>query len=354
MRLHEAFLVPNAPPVRVLRHRGTCGDDAGAAAIALDALFRDTGVPVMDAACDGACWAAPAATVVRAGHRHRFARLDRGVPPALAACVGGMCDEPQAGTGVGGLTARLGRNDGTLADVLAQGAYAAAAIAARLPATRVVEVARSAGRTVPASAGDTLVVRAHDAPGAVAARHLVEGDPHRLIEGILVAARATGAGRARVCIEDARARAAFERALADASAAGILDGSALTGDPVVIEVTTDDASAGIEPGGDVEALCALTTIFDSPPPPTRLVSLSGDLARFGLVEVPLDGNTTWAGLLATAGVMPARVQALLVGGTSRRLVLPADYDTPLSIDALGDGVVRVLSPDADLGEFEAR
>ena len=349
-RLRAAVPAPPAMPVRVLRHRGSCGDAAGAAAIVLD-----VGAPVVDVTCDGACWAAPAATVVRAGHRHRFVRLDRGVRDELAACVRGECDEPQAGSGVAGITARLGRNDGTLADVLSQGGYAAYALAATLAPARILEVARVAGRDMPLVA--TLLVNACDAPGVVVARHFLEGDPHRVVEGILIAARATGVRAVRVSIDEQStgARDAFARALADACDAGILDGSALGGDAITIDVQ-GDVRAGDEDGEglDVETLCALTTIFDTPPPPTRLVSLSGDLARGGLYEVPLDGNTTWAGVLATAGVMPARVQALLLGGVSGRLVLPRDFDAALDAHTLGDGGVQVLGPDADLEGLGAR
>lgn len=333
-QLRAAVAAPPAMPVRVLRHRGSCGDAAGAAAIVLD-----VGAPVVDVTCDGACWAAPAGTVVRTGHRHRFARLDRGVRDELAACVRGECDEPQAGSGVAGITARLGRNDGTLADVLSQGGYAAYALAATLAPARILEVARVAGRDMPLVT--TLLVNACDAPGVVVARHFLEGDPHRIVEGILIAARAIGARHAR--------------ALADARDAGILDGSALGGDAITIDVQ-GDVRVGDEDGErvDVEMLCALTTIFDTPPPPTRLVSLSGDLARGELYEVPLDGNTTWAGVLATAGVMPARVQALLLGGVSGRLVLPRDFDAALDAHTLGDGGVQVLGPDADFEGLGAR
>ena len=399
-----------ATEVRVLRHRGTCGDAVGAGAIAIAVA-----APVVDAACDGACWAAPAATVVGPGHRHRFARLDRGVPGGLAACVRGECDEPQAGGGERGLTARLGRNDGRLADVLAQGGYAAYALAATLPPARTIEAVRVANLTgrggahfpaatkwallaahaASATSGPpprtVLVVNAEEGePGVFKDRHLIEGDPHRLIEGILIACRATGIHEAYVYIngQARNARVAFERALEDARAAGIVDGSALGGAGVELPVTVEVRSGA---GGyvcgeesvilnsiegerpvprfrppfatdsglfghptlihNVETLCAATTIFDAAPPPTKLIALSGDVPRPGLYEVPVDGTMTWAGVLAQAGVMPARVRALLLGGPSGRFVPPEELDAPLEMRALGAGGTVVLGAGADIARI---
>ena len=397
-RLHEALGArPGEVEVRVLRHRGTCGDAVDAAMIDLGNL----GVPIVDAACDGACWAAPAATVVRPGHRHRFARLDRGSNAELAACVRGECDEPQAGSGEGGLTARLGRNDGTLADVLARGGYGAYAVAAMLPPARILEVLRGVGLTgrggahFPVAtkwgllaahehAEKVLVVNAEEGePGVFKDRHLLEGDPHRLVEGILIACRATGIHEVYVYIngQARNGRDAFERALADAATAGILDGAAFGGQAVRIEVRSGaggyvcgeesvilNSIEGERPVprfkppfatdsglwgrptliNNAETLCAVTTIFDSPPPPTKLLPLSGEVPRPGLYEVPVDGAMTWAGVLAMAGVAPARVQALLLGGPSGRFVLPEEFDTPLEMRALGAGGTVVLGPGADI------
>ena len=334
----------HAPPatsqdVRVLRQRGSCSIDAPAVTLDLD-------VPVAHAACDGACWAAPAATVLRPGHRHRFARLDRGVPDDLAACVRGECDEPQAGSGALGLTARLGRNDGTLADVLAQGGYAAYAIAAALAQMSLIEVIARAGllRRLNARA---LVAPALEVTVTASApdTHLLEGDPHRLIEGVLVACRAGGSRTARIHLADAapNARTALRRALDDARAAGIVDGTALGGDAITIELDEERGSSV----ASVQTLCALTTAFDTPPPPTRLIALAGDLPRPGVYEVPVGGTLTWFGVLAMVGTTPARVQAIRIEGLEH-LVRPEAFDVALDGSTLGSGEVTVLGPDADL------
>src|SRR5690606_29709761 len=109
----------------------------------------------VETACDGACWAAPAATVQRDGHQHRFARLDlvdlvEGVPDELTSCLEGDCDDEYAGRGQYGLLERVGRNDGTFADVLARGGYAALAHAAGLDPARITGAVESAGHAATA------------------------------------------------------------------------------------------------------------------------------------------------------------------------------------------------------------
>ena len=133
------------------------------------------------------------------------------------------------------------------------------------------------------------------------------------------------------------ARAAFMSALDQAAREGILDGSALGGAAIEVEVT--DATR--EDGSlTVEAACALTTVFDRPPPPTRLVALSGAVPRPGVYEVPLGGATTWTGILATAGVTPGLVPALRVGGD---IVPGAAFEDVVRPSALGRGAVEVLA-----------
>lgn len=352
-----------APDVRLLVHRGTCGDDAGATA-ALEQLRKAIpDVVIAETACDGACWAAPAATVIRNAHVHRFAHLDRGIPGEIASCLGGVCADDYAGRGERGLTARLGRHDGSLGEALGYGAYATLAAIAGAPSETVVALVQSAVVTDrggshadtarawrDALAGGTprvLVVQAADTePGVTIARHLVEGDPHRVIEGILIACHATEADRAVVTLGAGveRSHAMLLAATEEARAAGLLDGSALGGRAVTIEVGAE-APAGIVE--HVETLCALTMILAEQPPPTKLLSLAG-VPRPGMYEVPVDGATTWAGLLALAGVNPSRTQGLIAGGPACRLVLPEEYEQPLSLRALGSGGIRALLLDADI------
>ncbi|GMU39742.1 MAG: hypothetical protein AMXMBFR23_06080 [Chloroflexota bacterium] len=397
-RLRAAY--PGAPETRLLVHRGTCGDAVGAEAVAERLREALPGAIVAEVACDGACWAAPAATVLRQGHVHRFARLDRGIPDTLAACLGGDCADDYAGRGERGLTGRLGRHDRSLGEALGYGAYAALATVAAAPAETVTSLVEMAGITGRGGAHFAtaqkwrlaarhpgtkyLVVNAEEGePGVFKDRHLIEGDPHRLIEGILIAAGAIGVDRAFVYIngQARQARAALEAAIAEAAAAGILDGRAFGNRPVEIEVRAGaggyvcgeesvilnsiegerpvprykppfatDAGLWGRPTviNNAETLCAVTTILENPPPPTKLVPLSGAVARPGLYEVPVDGATTWAGLLALAGTNPHRTAALLLGGPSGRFVTPEEYEQPLTMRALGAGGIVALPLGADL------
>jgi NADH:ubiquinone oxidoreductase subunit F (NADH-binding) len=389
---------------RVLLHRGTCGDAVAASAHESDIEERLSGsLAIVEAACDGACWAAPSATVVRGSHVHRFARLDgESALDALAACAEGDCDaEGYAGEGTGGLTVRFGRLDGSLGDALAHGAYATLDRALGLAGEEIFEAIEAGGFTgrggahfpvamkwrLAAAHDETkaLVVNAEEGePGVFKDRHLLEADPHRLIEGVLLACHATGVTRVYIYVNgQARgARAALETALADAEAAGILDGSALGG-PSGVTIDVRSGAGGYVCGeesvilnsiegerpvprfkppfatdvgvfglptiiNNAETLAAVTTLFDDPPPPTKLVPLSGDVARPGLYEVPVDGAMTWAGVLAMAGANPSQVQALLLGGPSGAFVMPERFDEPLEMRALGAGGTVVLGPDADL------
>lgn len=399
-RLRGRFPAPAA--TRVLVHRGTCGDAVDAAAVleALRSALGSRASMVVETACDGACWAAPAATVVRPGHRHRFARLDREPIDAVVACLDGTCDDAYAGSGERGLLARVGHLDGSLADALAQGAYLALAQAVTRKPDEVIEAVQRAGlsgrggahfataqkwRLAAANAGPrVLVVNAEEGePGVFKDRHLLEGDPHRLIEGVLIAAHAAGIERAVIYIngQARNARLAVDLAVTQARGAGLLDGNALGGTGVELEVRSGaggyvcgeesvilNSIEGERPVprtkppfatdrglferptviNNAETLCASTAVFDDPPPPTKLIPLSGAVPRPGLYEVPVDGITSWSGVLAMAGVNPQRVRALLLGGPSGSFVLPEDFETPLSMRGLGAGGVVVLPLDADI------
>lgn len=399
-RLRARFASP--PTTRVLVHRGTCGDavEAGRVVDRFVAALGTRAAMAAETACDGACWAAPAATVVRPGHRHRFARLDREPVEPLLACLDGVCADDYAGSGERGLLARVGHLDGSPADALAQGAYVAAAHALQQKPADVIEAVQGAGLTgrggahfataqkwrlaAQNPAPRLLVVNAEEGePGVFKDRHLLEGDPHRLIEGILITAHAVGSARAVIYINgQARyARRAVDAALEQAREAGLLDGSALGGAGVEIEVRSGaggyvcgeesvilNSVEGERPVprlrppfatdrglfdrptviNNVETICAVTAVYDGPPPPTKLLSISGALPRPGLYEVPVDGATAWSGVLAAAGANPQRVRALLLGGPSGRFVPPEEFDAPLEMRALGAGGVVVLPLDADI------
>ena len=345
-RLRVQF--PATTPPRVVLHRGTCGNAARADG-EWHILRATLGGALVEGTCDGACWAAPAATVQRDGHQHRFANLGDTVPEELTRCLAGDCDDEYAGRGEFGILERVGRQDGTLEDAIRRGAYAALAHASVAGPERTMDAIRNSTYAsrypLPAihEGARVTVIAETDTPTTFIDRHLLEGDPHRVLEGVLVACRAIGAPRASLTVggQPGTARAAFESALAQATRAGMLDGSALGGATIDVEVT--DATPG-DSGLTVEAACALTTVFDRPPPPTRLIALSGAVPRPGVYEVPLGGATTWTGVLAMAGVTPGLVPALRVGGD----IVPRDaFEDVVMPSALGRGAVEVLAEGAE-------
>jgi NADH-quinone oxidoreductase subunit F len=405
-RLRERYLTPQLP--RILIHRGTAGDAVGVSEYGdqIRAALGDRTGAVADAASDGANWAAPSATVMHGTFTRRFDRLDLNGIDDVIACFNGDCgDEANyAGTGGRGLTARLGRNDGTLGDVLSQAGYGGLDRALSVTPEELLDRLEKVGLTGRGGAHfpvamkwrlaaahtnepRMLVVNAEEGePGVFKDRHMLEGDPHRLIEGILIAHHAVGFQDAYVYIngQARQARAAFERALADATEAGIIDGSAwdrdfglqihvrsgaggyVCGEESVILNSIEgerpvprfkppyatDAGLFNRPTviNNVETLAAVTTIFENPPPPTKLVSLSGDVPRPGLYEVPVDGATTWAGVLAMAGANPQQVQAILLGGPSGVFVRPEQFEDALEMNGLGAGGTVVLGPGADIAQ----
>ena len=90
----------------------------------------------------------------------------------------------------------------------------------------------------------------------------------------------------------------------------------------------------------------------------KFVSVSGDVARPGVYEVPM--GTTIAELIALAGGVPggAAIQAVMPGGASTAFVTPAALDTPLDFEhlrragsSLGSGAVVVVAAGRDMLEL---
>ncbi|HEU5321873.1 MAG TPA: NAD(P)H-dependent oxidoreductase subunit E, partial [Methylomirabilota bacterium] len=207
---------------------GSCGLAVGAAdtleTLRAETARRNLPFTVVAAGCNGMCWAAPVVEILRDGRP----RLTTGpitpdtVPRLLNALAGGTpADELLAGADVMApqrrvLMERCGMADPyDIADALRHGAYGAFAQALdEGRPERVVEEVRAAGltgrggayfqtavkwaacRAAPASPKYLVVNGEEGEPGIFKDRHLMEGDPHRLLEGLLLAAYAVGASRA--------------------------------------------------------------------------------------------------------------------------------------------------------------
>lgn len=214
-------------------------------------------------------------------------------------------------------------------------------------------------------------------PGTFKDRTLMEGDPHRLIEGIIIASYAVGAHQAFIYLrrEFSQARVKLERAMTQAYQGGLLGRNILGSNfdlDVVLATGAGAYMAGEETGlleslegrramprlkppfypavkglylqptvlNNVETLCHVAWIlarghewYRGQGPPI-LISVSGHAARPGVYEVPL-GTTIRRVIERAGGVREGRrFKACFPGGSSSG-ILPADYlDTPMDYDAL--------------------
>ncbi len=244
-----------------------------------------------------------------------------------------------------------------------------------------------------------LVVNADEAePGTFKDRWCLERDAHRVLEGMLVAARAIDAQACWIYLRDEypAARRVLEAAIAALREAGIADrpihlrrgaGAYICGEETALLESLEGrrgyprhkppypGEAGLfgQPTliHNVETLWWLPEILASPEAPARfaasgrrghqgrrLFSLSGRVRRPGVHEAPV--GITAAELIEECGGGMAeghRFAAYLPGGASGGILPAAMADLPLAFGALdavgcfvGSGAVVVLSDQDDLAE----
>ncbi|HLE78631.1 MAG TPA: NADH-quinone oxidoreductase subunit NuoF [bacterium] len=223
-----------------------------------------------------------------------------------------------------------------------------------------------------------LVVNADEGePGTFKDRTLLEGDPHRLIEGIAIGSYAIGAHQAFIYLrrEFHRARRLLERALAQAYDARFLGrniqdsgfdlevvlatgaGAYIAGEETALLESLEGRRAmpRLKPPfypavkglymqptalNNVETLCHVAWIlargadwYRQQGPPI-LISISGHVAAPGVYELPL-GTTIRAAIDAAGGMRDGRpFKACFPGGSSSAILSPAYLDTPMDYDAL--------------------
>ncbi len=293
------------------------------------------------------------------------------------------------------LLARSGRIDpSSLHDARDAGAYEAWHTASAMPPEAIVRAVEDAGllgrggayfpvaakwrgaREHPAPR--YLVVNAEEGePGVFKDRHVLETDPHLLIAGMLIAARAIEAASVYVYVngEAARATERLAGAIEQARAAGLLAGAPpveirrgaggyVCGEESVILSSIEGERAvprlrppfPVESGlfgrptviNNVESLCNLPFIIregaatfrsvGTPAHPgTKLVCLSGALRDPGVYEVPF--GTPLRHIVDVIGGGAAQgctIRALLFGGPSGSLLPPALWDAPFAPGLLDD------------------
>ncbi len=413
------------PRLRLLVQAGSCGVAVGAEEVvkALRTLVAMRGIEaeVVAGACNGMCWGAVAVEVLRDDWpRLTLMRVSKdGVPDLLHrlfatdAPLNGLdgvvwADEPWRGLPPAGehpffrsqhriLLERSGVLDPEeLDDALLHGAYATlATVLDGVPPEEVIARVKAAGLQgrggayFPAAikwegcrrasgAPKYVVVNAEEGePGIFKDRHLMEADPHRLLEGLLLAVYGAGAGRAILYIHGEAHLSArrMARAVEQALAAGLL-GERVLGTDFVLEVEVRRGAGGFILGEETALLESIEgqRAMPRPRPPfpveaglwgkptvinnvetlmavpaicarggawfaalggerakgTKLFGLSGPVNRPGLVEVEL-GVTLRRLIEEIGGGLRGgqRLKAIVVGGPSGVVVPPAFLDTPM-------------------------
>jgi len=293
------------------------------------------------------------------------------------------------------LTARCGLVDpGDIADAIRRGGYAALAdaLASRDPlaVTETVKAAGLRGRggayfaaalkwEGARSARGTptyLIVNAEEGePGIFKDRHLMEGDPHRLLEGALLAAYASGATRIYLYIHGEAHLSAqrMAHAVEDARRWGLVGDRILASD-FSVEVEIRRGAGGFVLGEETALMESLEgrRAMPRPKPPfptesglwgkptvinnvetlfavplivargaewwaalgrghgTKCFGLSGHVARAGMVEVEMDATLREVVGRIGGGVPGGRgLKGALLGGPAGIIVPPRDFDEPL-------------------------
>lgn len=246
-------------------------------------------------------------------------------------------------------------------------------------------------------------------PGTCKDRLILGNEPHRLIEGILIAARAIGSERGWIYIrgEYRRLIEIVDRAIEEAYARGFL-GQNIQGSGTNFDLSTHTGAGSYECGEESALLESLEGKRGNPrlKPPfpatsgafqcptvvnnvetysavpdvilnggewysnlgtpknggTRLVCLSGHLNTPGVYEVPLGLNLKRIIEEIGGGVWKGRqLKAVVPGGSSSPILKPEEIDIPADYDSLakagsmlGSGATVVLDETVDMVKFLAR
>ncbi len=391
---------------RVMVQVGQCSQAVGAQEVAdrlAESLATHPNANLVLTGCDGACFAAPQVVVEESDDRTRhYSRVGVDDVPAIVAALGdGPVVRPAPELEafftpqhlqVMAWCGHLDPSD--IADYVAIGGYASLADALSRSPDSVIEQVLESGiqgrggayfpparkwqgaRSFPEPR--VLVVNAEEGePGIFKDRHILEGLPHRLLEGALIAAYAAGASRCYIYI-NAEANLSAQRvesALEQAVANGLVGDNILeSGFDCQVEVrrgaggyvcgeetTLLNTIEGrrreprlrppfpVESGlfrqptviNNVETLANIPYILQRGParygqvglesaPGTKLICLSGVLQRPGLAEVPMGSTLRQAIYDIGGGPSPGReIGVVAVGGPSSGLLPPSELDLEL-------------------------
>ena len=433
MTSNEAFplSVADSARPRLAVNTGTCGRALGSAAL-VDALRSAAGdrFDVIQAGCDGACYEAPAVTALIP--ERPAVRFPSMTPAAATQLISALHSGPRSQTESEffagqrrSLLARCGHIDpGDLQSALAAGAYRGLwrALSSLTPEQVIDEVEASdlrgrggayfptgrkwrSARSFPAPR--YVVVNAEEGePGVFKDRHLMEGDPHLLLEGVLIAGYALGAEKGFLFINGLAegSRRSIERAVEQARVAGLL-GRNILGSDFRFDIEIRLGAGGYVLGeesvllngiegwrsvprtrppfpteaglwasptviNNVETLCNVPGILSKGAEHyrgeagpngsgTKLVSLSGAVKRPGLVEIAM-GTSLRDVVFGIGGGAPdgRTIVGVLAGGPSGGFLSLEGLDTPsrpgpltASGAVLGSGGMVVLDDSLPIVEI---
>jgi len=385
--------------------------------ISLDQISDDGAITVERAPCLGLCDHAPAALV---GDKpvgnivpEQAPQMILGDTDRIRSAIGG---EPRL------LTADCGKNrPNSLDEYLANGGYQGLRKALQITPAEVISTIKASGlvgrggaafptglklegAAMAIDAPKFVVCNADESePGTFKDRVLIEDDPHRVLEGLIIAGYAVGAQRGYIFVrgEYPQAFSILKSAIAEAQSAGYL-GREIFGSGYDFEIelrlgagayicgeetalfeaiegkrglprlkppfpTTHGLFGKPTAINNVETLCNLPYIMDQgaeiyrqlgteKSPGTKLFCVSGDVSSPGLYEAPL-GISLRELLFELAGGMRTNrpFKAVLVGGAAGAFAVEKDLDVLLTFEhmqeaglPLGSGMVMVIDQSRDL------
>ena len=402
---------------RVAVQVGHCSMSAGAAEVAktLRSLPPEA-AQVVIAGCDGACFDAPQVVVTGAsGRRARFTRVGAGAAQQIATQVSSgfngtdsQQDDEFLSHQVRVTLDLCGEIDSTdLDDYVLRDGYTGLARALSMSPEAVTEEVKSSGlkgrggayfpaamkwegaRNVGSGTSYLVVNSEEGEPGIFKDRHLMEGVPHRIIEGTIIAAYASGVHEAYIYI-NAEADLSAERieTVLEAARGNGLAGEDILGSGYGLNIEVVRGAGGYVCGEETTLLNTMEGYRREPRlrPPfpteaglwakptvinnaetlasvpfimangavafadigtqnatgTKIISLSGAVQKPGIVEVPM--GTTLREIIFSLGGGPAEDRTLTgvaVGGPSSGVFPPSMLDTPIGPGPLHDSGVML-------------
>ena len=401
---------------RVVVQVGHCSESVGAASVATTlALALPDTTYLTVAGCDGACFAAPQVVVESpTGSRARFTRVTpteaRLIVDKIASDLAGGDSSPDSfleGQSRIAMDMCGDVSSTEIGECVLRGGYAGLARALSMSPVEVIEEVKTAGLRgrggayFPAALKwegargidkpkRYLVVNSEEGePGIFKDRHLMEGVPHRIVEGAIIAAYASNVHTAFIYI-NAEAELSAERmqkAIDEAHKRGLLGDNVLdsgfaldlsvrrgAGGYVCGEETTllntmegHRREPRLRPPFPTESgLDSMPTVINNPETlaslpfimtegaaafaeigadnatGTKIISLSGSVRRPGVAEVPM--GTTVREILYDIGEGPLpghTLTAIAIGGPSSGLFAPSMLDTPIGPGLLHESGVML-------------